>query len=246
MPGIKGRFAKSYDKFVNRASFLPDGLGQLVESCGPREIVEFGCGTGRVATGLSQLGYDVTGVDISRDMLREARKKAAGLNDKPDFIEADIIKIDLQYKFDLLLCLGNTVPLIFKLPDARKLFRNFARHLRPGGTLIIQQLNYDKILKEKPRTFAIDTVENHLRIKQYNYKRNLVNFTVTIVDHSHVPPKIARTYSRLRPWKKADLISELKKAGFGGLRAYGNYSKSKFSGKSKDLIVVGKLKPDGP
>jgi len=245
LAGIKGRFAKSYDKFVNRASFLPDGLGQLVESYDPRDIVEFGCGTGRVATGLSQMGYNVTGVDISRDMLREARKKAAGLNNKPNFIKADIIKVNLRNKFDMLLCLGNTVPLIFKLPDARRLFRNIARHLRPGGTLIIQQLNYDKILKEKPRTFAIDTVENHLRIKQYNYKRNLVNFTVTIVDHSRVPPKIARTHSRLRPWKKADLISELKKAGFGGLHAYGDYSKTRYGGKSKDLIVVGKLKPAG-
>jgi glycine/sarcosine N-methyltransferase len=245
LSGIKGRFAKSYDKFVKRACSLPEGLGQLVESYHPRNIVEFGCGTGRVATGLSLQGYDVTGVDISRDMLREARKKAAGLNNKPNFIQADIININLQYKFDLLLCLGNTVPLIFRLPDARKLFRNFARHLRPGGTLVIQQLNYDKILREKPRTFAIDTVENHLRIKQYNYKRNLVNFTVTIVDHSHVPPKIARTYSRLRPWKKADLIEELKKVGFGGISAYGDYSKKRFSGKSKDLIVVGKLKPAG-
>jgi len=245
LPGIKGRFAKSYDKFVTRAFLLPEGLERLVESYGPRDIVEFGCGTGRVATGLSQLGYHVAGVDISRDMLKEARKKAVGLKNIPDFIKADIININLQNKFDMLLCLGNTVPLIYRLPDARRLFRNFARHLRPGGILIIQQLNYDKILKEKPRTFAIDTIENHLRIKQYNYKRNLVNFTVTLVDHSHVPPKIERTHARLRPWKKADLISELKKAGFGGLHAYGDYSKTRYGGKSKDLIVVGKLKPGG-
>ena len=243
MSGIKGRFAKSYDKFINRASLLPEGLIKLVDSSNPLGIVEFGCGTGRVAIGLALEGYQVTGVDISRDMLGKAREKSKGLKVRPDFIRADIIRVDLRKKFDMLLCLGNTVPLIYRLPDARRLFKNFARHLNPGGTLIIQQLNYDRILKEKPRTFAIDRIENQLRIKQYNYLRNLINFTVTIVDHSSAPPKIDRSRSRLRPWKKTDLISELKGAGFYKISAYGDYSKTRFSGRSKDLVIAGKLKP---
>jgi SAM-dependent methyltransferase len=207
------------------------------------KIAEFGCGTGTVALGLALEGFHMVGVDISQDMLSKAHQKSKGLKIKPDFIKADIINVKLPEKFDMLLCLGNTVPLIYRLPDARRLFKNFARHLNPGGILIIQQLNYDRILKEKPRTFAIDRIENQLRIKQYNYLRNLVNFTVTIVDHSSAPPKIERSRSRLRPWKKTDLISELKSAGFYKISAYGDYSKNRFSGRSKDLIIKAKLKP---
>lgn len=241
MPGIKGKFAKDYDKFVKRSSLLPAGLPELIASVNPSSILEFGCGTGSVALGLALKGYEVVGVDISSHMLREARRKTRGSEVRPDFIRADITRVNLKKEFDLLLCLGNTVPLIYRLPDARKLFRNFARHLKPGGYLVIQQLNYDRILREKPRTFAIDRIANQLRIKQYNYIRNLVNFTVTIVDHGSVPPKIERSRSRLRPWKKAELAAELKNAGFRRISAYGDYSKKRFGANSKDLIVVGRL-----
>jgi 2-polyprenyl-3-methyl-5-hydroxy-6-metoxy-1,4-benzoquinol methylase len=201
MAGIKGKLAANYDRFIKRKLILPVGLLELVKSYEPEKIADFGCGTGTVAIGLAKAGFNITGVDISKDMLKIARQKAENSGIDIRFRRADIVEIDLKNKFDLILSLGNTAPLIYRLRDARKTFRNFARHLNPGGILIIQQLNYDKILKDKPRTFAIDRNDNQLRIKQYNYIRNLVNFTVTIVDHSYTPPKIVRSHSKLRPWK---------------------------------------------
>ncbi|UCC81057.1 MAG: class I SAM-dependent methyltransferase [Candidatus Zixiibacteriota bacterium] len=245
MSRIRGKFAESYDKFIKRESLLPDGLLELVKTYKPEKIADFGCGTGSVAIGLALEGYRVAGVDISKDMLRIAGLKARKLKTDAQFKQGDITGIDLKSKFDLILSLGNTVPLIYRLNDARKAFRNFARHLNPGGVLIIQQLNYDKILNEKPRTFAIDRIENQLRIKQYNYVRNLINFTVTIVDHSYAPPNIERTRARLRPWKKNDLVSELRAAGFYKFSAFGDYKKSRFGPKSNDLILIGKRKPAG-
>jgi len=245
MSRIKGKFAKSYDRFIKRESLLPPGLLKLIESYKPRKIVEFGCGTGSVAIGLGLEGFDVTGVDISGDMLKEARQKSGRLEVDIQFRRGDIVCINLKSKFDLLLCLGNTLPLIYRLNEARKLFRNFSRHLNPGGAIIIQQLNYDKILKEKPHTIAVDHIENLIRIKQYKYVRNLVDFVVTIVDHSHIPPKIDRSRSRIRPWKTNELISELRKVRFYNLIAFSDYSGSRFGRQSRDLILTAKMKPAG-
>ncbi|UCE67667.1 MAG: class I SAM-dependent methyltransferase [Candidatus Zixiibacteriota bacterium] len=242
MSRIKGRFAKSYDRFIKRKSLLPDGILKLVKTYQPEKIADFGCGTGSVAIGLALEGYNVTGVDISKDMLKIARQKARNLRIDAQFKQANIVDIDLKCKFDLILSLGNTIPLIYRIKDARKVFRNFARHLNPGGILVIQQLNYDRILREKPHTFAVDRIENQLRIKQYKYVKNMINFTVTIVDHSYVPPKLERTRSKLRPWKKNDLLSELRDAGFYKLSAFGDYKESRFITESNDLIVVGKLR----
>jgi glycine/sarcosine N-methyltransferase len=243
LSGIKGKFAKSYDGFISRESLLPDGLLKLVKSYDPETIADFGCGTGSATIGLARIGFEVAGVDISGDMLRVARQKAGKFDIDLNFKRANIISTDLHRQFDLILSLGNTVPLIYRLKDSRRLFRNFSRHLKPGGVLIIQQLNYDKILRERPRTFAIDRIENQLRIKQYNYKRNLINFTITMVDHSYAPPKIERSISKIRPWKKKDLISELKNAGFYGFKAFGDYKKSPFNRNSKDLILKASRKP---
>lgn len=242
MSKIKGRFAKSYDDFVKRKSLLPDGLLRLIRSTKAKSILEFGCGTGSAAVGLSLEKYNVTAVDLSADMLKSARDKARKYKSDSQFRKGDITAIDLKTKFDLLICLGNTMPLIYRLPAARRLFANFARHLNPGGTLIIQQLNYNRILKDKPRTFAVDHSGDSIRIKQYEYGKTLIEFAVTIMDLSHIPPRIHTSKSRIRPWRKNDLLKELKKAGFHKLRAYGDYHSGKFDLKSKDLVVVGMMR----
>lgn len=241
MPGIKGKFAKSYDKFVSRKSLLPPGLIKLVSSIGPANVLEFGCGTGSVLVGLSFAGYKVTGVDLSAEMLRSAHEKAGRFGVEAKFIKADITDIDLKQNYDLLLCLGNTVPLIYRMKDARKLFHNFTRHLRPGGTLIIQQLNYDRILKNRPKTFAVDRSESHIRIKQYKYERSLIDFAVTLVDHSKIPPAVDISRSKIRPWKKRELAVELSAVGFEKIRGFGDYNGNRFNLKSKDLILVATL-----
>ena len=242
MSKIKGRFAKNYDDFIKRDSLLPDGLLNLIKSKKADNILEFGCGTGSVAVGLSLEGYCVTGVDLSADMLGKARSKSKKFNSKTQFITGDITRINLNREYDLLLCLGNTFPLIHKLPDARRLTANFARHLNPGGTLIIQQLNYDRILQDKPRTFAVDRSENSIRIKQYKYGKSLIEFVVSILDLSTIPPRAHTSVSKIRPWKKVELFAELNNAGFNKIRALGDYHSSKFGPKSKDLIIVASLK----
>ncbi len=242
MSKIKGRFAKSYDDFVKRKYLLPDGLLRLIRSTKTKNILEFGCGTGSAAVGLSLEEYDVTAVDLSADMLKSARNKARKYICKTQFKKGDITTIDLRAKFDLLICLGNTMPLIYKLPAARRLFANFARHLNPGGTLIIQQLNYDRILKDRPGTFAVDHSGDSIRIKQYKYGKTLIEFVVSILDLNRIPPRVHTSKSRIRPWRKNDLLMELKNAGFYKLRAYGDYHSSKFDLKSKDLVVAGRMR----
>lgn len=234
---IKGSFAATYDKFIRRGSLLPPGLSQFVKSTGAGSILEFGSGTGTVAIGLSLEGYDVTGLDYSEGMLKEARRKAKQYKAEVRFIEGDIIDIDLGRRFDMILCLGNTLALVNGLRDARALFANCLRHLRDDGSAVFQILNYDRILKTRPVTFATDVSEHLVRIKQYRYGRELIDFVVTLVDSSKIPPEVKTARSKLRPWTRKQLASELMRAGFGKVLAFGDYSKSRFSLNSKDLVM---------
>ncbi|MEE9553975.1 MAG: class I SAM-dependent methyltransferase [candidate division Zixibacteria bacterium] len=238
MGKFKGVIAGSYDRFLTRKSLLPDGLLGLVKSLKVREIIEFGAGTGTVAVGLSLEGYDVTGVDFSPEMLKKARQKAKSHNSETVFINGNIIEINLQKQFDLLLCLGNTLPIIQSARDSRKLLKNCAKHLKPGGSLVFQLLNYDRILKARPKTFGTEILDDVIRIKQYRYGKTLIDFVVSLIDISKIPPKITVRRGKIRPWIKSDLSRELKTAGFGKIRAFGSYSKERFSQKSKDLIMV--------
>ncbi len=243
MAKIKGSFAKTYDSFIKRPGLLPAGLLDLVRSLGAKTVADFACGTGNVAVGLALEGFDITGVDYSPDMLKVARSKALGHRAKIKFYLEDITGVKLGRQFDLILCLGNTIPHFTRKIDLGRLLANCTHHLRPGGHILFQQLNYDRMLKEGSGTFAIETGgDGIIRIKQSHFRGKRADFHLTIVDHTKIPPRISSNRVAIRPWTKAELSAALKQAGFTEILAIGSYSGEKFSLKSKDLIIMAELK----
>jgi SAM-dependent methyltransferase len=107
------------------------GEADLVESFGPRTVLDAGCGTGRVAIELARRGCSVVGVDIDPQMLATARRKAPDL----EWHQADLATVDLGRQFDLILMAGNVM--IFLAPGTEgAVLHNMARHLAPGGVLV--------------------------------------------------------------------------------------------------------------
>jgi SAM-dependent methyltransferase len=74
----------------------------------PARVLDAGCGTGRIAVRLHELGYDVVGVDVDDAMLGVARADAPHL----DWRQGDLATLDLPERFDLVLLAGNIVPLL--------------------------------------------------------------------------------------------------------------------------------------
>lgn len=97
----------------------------------PARILDAGCGTGRVAVRLAELGYDVVGVDVDASMLDEARAAAPEL----DWRLGDLANFELDERFDVVLVAGNTIPLLEPgtLLDACE---RLGHHLTPGGVVV--------------------------------------------------------------------------------------------------------------
>jgi len=74
----------------------------------PARVLDAGCGTGRVAIRLAELGYDVVGVDLDASMLMQAREEAPDL----DWRVGDLAQLDTGRLFDVVLVAGNTIPLL--------------------------------------------------------------------------------------------------------------------------------------
>ncbi len=97
----------------------------------PESVLDAGCGTGRVAARLSELGYDVVGVDVDAAMLAQAQAEWPDL----DWRLGDLSAIDLGSTFDAVVVAGNTIPLLEPGTLAATCQR-FAAHLEPAGWLI--------------------------------------------------------------------------------------------------------------
>ena len=100
-------------------------------------VLDSGCGTGRVAIRLLELGYRCVGVDLDRSMLEVARRRAPhGRWVHCDLALLDDASLDPPPRgFDLVLAAGNVVPLVAEGTEAAVL-RAMSRRLRHGGELV--------------------------------------------------------------------------------------------------------------
>ena len=97
----------------------------------PARVLDAGCGTGRIAIRLNELGYAVVGVDVDDSMLDVARAEGPGL----DWRHEDLASFDLGVQFDLVLLAGNILPLL-EPHTLTAVGARLAAHVAPGGRVV--------------------------------------------------------------------------------------------------------------
>lgn len=99
-----------------------------------RTLLDVGCGTGRHLAALAP-HFEVEGSDLSPEMLHIARTRCPGV---PLHV-ADMAELDLgERSFDVITCLFSAIGYVIELPRLRSALAGFARHLRPGGLLLLE------------------------------------------------------------------------------------------------------------
>jgi ubiquinone/menaquinone biosynthesis C-methylase UbiE len=109
--------------------------GLIEEHSVPKEaaLLDVGCGTGHHLRLLMD-DYRCTGVDVNPEMLDVARGNLEGV----ELIEADMVTMDLGRRFNVIACLFSTIGYAKTYDNLGKTMKNFARHLMPGGLLLVE------------------------------------------------------------------------------------------------------------
>lgn len=105
----------------------------------PARVLDAGCGTGRVAIRLHDLGYDCVGVDVDESMLAVAMAAEAPKPDL-DWVLADLSTLDLEQHgipggFDVCVAAGNVLPLLAE-GTLERTVAALTTTLRPDGLLV--------------------------------------------------------------------------------------------------------------
>lgn len=108
------------------------GEAGFVSRLSPTSVLDAGCGTGRVAIELARRGVPVVGVDSDGSMLATARSRGPSVT----WIRADVTTLDLGQVFDVVVMAGN-VPLFTPPGTQAALVAGGARHVAPGGALVV-------------------------------------------------------------------------------------------------------------
>lgn len=104
------------------------------------DLLDLGCGTAPVGRRLAARGWSLTGLDGEEAMITEARRLTNAEGIAAEFIKEDIRSFDLERRFDLCLCLHDTVNHLLTLEEVEACFERVSNHLRPDGLFIFDLL----------------------------------------------------------------------------------------------------------
>ena len=131
------RFARYYDLYVGDFNAdLP--LYRFLCALG-RNVLEIGCGTGRVLRALLEVGCRVTGVDISDDMLRvaEAKLREYLVQGKLALKNHDFRRAPLPEQFDRIFVTFYTFNYLLTASDQQQFLRNVRQSLAANGVVVM-------------------------------------------------------------------------------------------------------------
>ncbi len=114
-------------------------------------VLELGCGSGRVGRGLASPERVITGIDISLSMLKRARQHSSTAT---NFVAMDMTNIAFSCLFDAVIVPYNSLNLLVTKENILQCLGECRKHLPPGKPLIAQIfIPTKKFLREKRKTF---------------------------------------------------------------------------------------------
>lgn len=137
----EGYYASFYEQLLKKSNYDIDFYASQAILAGEK-ILELACGTGRVGIPLAKAGFDVTGVDISQDMLaiyeEKLCKEARRVKNKVNLVHGDITNILLEEQYDLIIFPATTICL-FDDEKIQKIFKFVKDHLSEKGRFIFDR-----------------------------------------------------------------------------------------------------------
>ncbi|WP_428909590.1 class I SAM-dependent methyltransferase [Niallia sp. Krafla_26] len=198
-------------------------------------IIDMGAGTGNMAIALAQGGLQVTASEPEETLVESIKKKAAEKGISLSVHTKTMEKLgEFQENFDGILCVGNTLPHLPNIVEVERFLGQCYEKLKENGKLILQQVNYDKVLAKDDFSFPVIEKENFTFTRHYEKKNEHIHFTSRLtIDGETIDNTIP-----LYPITSQQLKQALEKVGFQNINQYGNFKEENHTSESPALVTV--------
>lgn len=140
------------------------------------KVLDLCCGMGRHSLALAEAGYEVTGIDLSEALLREARAQAGA--GKVTWLRSDMRKLPLAGGFDAVVNLFTSFGYFEEDEEQVKVLREIHRMLKPGGKFIIDFLNPAYVIRHlvphSTREDGDNLIDESRRIEDGYVKKDII------------------------------------------------------------------------
>ncbi len=218
-----------------------------------KRVLDGGSGSGMISVAFAVMGADVTGVDVTPKCVENGCKNADLFGVQCRFLKRNLLSLDLCGEtFDIIYNWG----VLHHTQDARKSFTNLAKHLKPGGEMIVAVYlktvlsgfwNFLRIFyQESPQVFKtlflntgsifLNGVDyfNNLFFNKERYMMRGTNNKEILNDWFGVPYRTFHTYEEVFEWfRENGLEYQLVNSATGRFKSTSNFvvrgSKKKLS-----------------
>lgn len=141
---------------------------------------DLACGTGSIAVRLAKLGYKVTGIDISEEMLLRAGENMRKHGVSCNFVRQDISDFKLHKRSDAIVCACDGINYLIKDGQLEAFFACCKESLKPGGILIFDVSSEEKLQKVLGNNSYFDIRDDACIFWQNSIEGNIVTMELNI------------------------------------------------------------------
>ncbi len=175
------KFSAFYDAVMGDRANTALRLRKLIARNKPntKTVLELACGTGAVLTHLAK-EYEVSGLDLSSRMLSVARKKLPGAR----FYRADMVAFDAGKKFDVILCVFDSINHVLEFADWKRVFSRVDAHLVEDGLFIFDINTEHKLQRHIKEPASVEKFGENLMIMDItDAGSGVCNWNIKVFEH---------------------------------------------------------------
>jgi SAM-dependent methyltransferase len=225
---VFGKYAPWYDllyqdkDYFSETSFVEQQLRRHGSKSGT--LLDLGCGTGAHATEFSRRGWNVTGVDLSEDMINQAKARLAGDTPRVTFRLGNACRPGPERDFDAVISLFHVASYQTSNADLRALLSSARAALKSDGVLLFDYWYGGAALAQGVETRVKVVERDPLRVTRiaqstHDKSKNTVevNYTLFCEDKSKVEIHRIDESHHMRYWFPFEIEVALKSVGLGAV-----------------------------
>ena len=201
-----------------------------------KKVLEIGCATGNLCFELSKTAKQVVGIDLSSELISNAKEKHSSEN--LEFkLESLTNILSLNNCFDTIICVGNTLPHLSSIAEVENFIKNSFEILNKNGHLILQFINFPKLMLNKHFDFP------ELKNKSFEFKRSYKIINNSFIEFNTelylaTENKKFSDATKLLPLDSKKIIKYAESIGFTVEDTFSNFNRDKFSHSSDAIIII--------
>lgn len=193
-------------------------------------ITELGCGTGSFTMEMCKLGYRMTGIDISTDMLSVARDKFENSSYRNIVLsQQDMTDFALPQKADAFVCVCDSLNYLIEEGSLEKMFQCILANMKKSGVAIIDMKTryfYENVLAYNTLAENFDDC-SYIWDNYYHEEEHINEYILTVFAKED---KLYRKFEEnhfQRAYTINEVLNAAKEAGFATTKVYDAFTMNK-------------------